>query len=372
MSIPRHIDKERFLDWALKMANEEHLQRHKEAIKSGEDGIKAWNPSPIRLLLFKTMAIAFGLLIGLLIGEIGLRAWLFGADVFDFRMFNSFRPIRNSGHIQSPDDLRVLYELKPNLDTWFKLQSLRTNSRGLRDKEYALTKLPDTYRVAVIGNSFTFGEGVAIENVYHSVLEDSLNALSDNLHYEFINFGVGGYNLLNYLGVIEQKAWAYKPDLILIGFNNSDTRLPPKSHGKKKCTGRKVRRLMHHSQIVRSINGIAKRTMRAWRRARQNELTKQVKFVTEMFAKFRTVSEQHHIPILIFYLTMKVAPPGENEWIQQLAAEHDFDFVDSSPVVDAVENIREFWIHSTDGHPNAVIHRKYAKVLMPYFFKVFN
>ena len=174
---------------------------------------------------------------------------------------------------------------------------------------------------------------------------------------------------MSYLGVIEQKALAYKPDLILIGFcGNNDHRPPPKSHGRKKFTGRKIRWLAHHSQIVRTINEVVK-IARGFASSRQIVETKHVKFVTEVFAKFRTVGEQHDIPILIFYLTMKDAPLGNNEWIQQVAASMNFDFVDSSPVVDAIENAREFWIHSTDGHPNAVIHRKYAKVLMPYFLK---
>lgn len=113
------------------------------------------------------------------------------------------------------------------MDDYFKMKPIKTNSRGLRDKEYPLEKPPGTYRVAVIGDSFTFGDGVNAEEVYHSILEERLNRLSDSLRFEFINFGLAGYDLLNYLGVVEHKAMAYDPDLILIGFcGNNDDDLP--------------------------------------------------------------------------------------------------------------------------------------------------
>ena len=70
----------------------------------------------------------------------------------------------------------------------------------------------------VIGDSFTMGSGVEIEKVYHSVVEEKLNEREDSVRYELINFGVGGYNLLNYSGVLEKKAVLYDPDFIVIGF----------------------------------------------------------------------------------------------------------------------------------------------------------
>ena len=41
-----------------------------------------------------------------------------------------------------------------------------TNSSGFRGKEFSFSKPKDTFRIAFIGDSFTFGEGVRLEDTY--------------------------------------------------------------------------------------------------------------------------------------------------------------------------------------------------------------
>jgi hypothetical protein len=69
--------------------------------------------------------------------------------------------------------------------------------------------------------------GVPIEDIYHSVLERSLDRRAEGgMGTEFINFGVGGYDFRDYMSVVKNKALQYEPDLILIGFcPNTDYRV---------------------------------------------------------------------------------------------------------------------------------------------------
>ena len=43
---------------------------------------------------------------------------------------------------------------------------IRINSRGLRDREHSSEPAPQTFRVAVIGDSFTAGLHVDLEEIY--------------------------------------------------------------------------------------------------------------------------------------------------------------------------------------------------------------
>ena len=152
------------------------------------------------------------------VSELATRIYYFGPDTFSYGKMKSFRPIFGAGVLQYSDHAEIGFELKPGLNTWFKLERLQTNSAGLRDKEYSFEKSLNTKRVAVVGDSYTLPSGVAIEEAWHSLLEAWMTENDKNRSFEFINFGVGGYDLTNYLGVIEHKVFAYDPDMILIGF----------------------------------------------------------------------------------------------------------------------------------------------------------
>lgn len=72
-----------------------------------------------------------------------------------------------------------------------KKYTVRTNNEGLRDYEYPLVKPAQNVRVALVGDSVTFGAGLNLEDTYAKQLERLLNN-----HYtkkiEVINFGASG------------------------------------------------------------------------------------------------------------------------------------------------------------------------------------
>jgi len=76
-----------------------------------------------------------------LILEQVVRFHLFGADSFNYQKMKTMGSIGKTGSLQKSRIPEVNYELKPNLDTYYKMASLKTNSRGLRDKEYSLKNL---------------------------------------------------------------------------------------------------------------------------------------------------------------------------------------------------------------------------------------
>ncbi len=95
--------------------------------------------------------------------------------------------------------------------------SVNTNSAGLRGlREIDLAKHPEGPRVAVIGDSFTFGDEVRDNEAYPSVLDELLPEA------EVINFGVHGYGHDQMLLLLREQVLSYQPDLVVLGFVRDD------------------------------------------------------------------------------------------------------------------------------------------------------
>ena len=134
-------------------------------------------------------------------------------------------PIRESGY----PDIRCL--LVPNLDSRFKMVGFRTNSLGHRDDELELPKPEGVFRIAVVGDSFVMGSGVELADCFHSRLEGSLAARFPASRFDCLNLGVGGFDLGDYVGVVERLVPGYDADLVLVGLCWNDCRTPPTPWG---------------------------------------------------------------------------------------------------------------------------------------------
>lgn len=116
------------------------------------------------------------------------------------------------------------WELIPNVKTIAKsydgeLINMNINSKGLRDSEYDYEKPPDVYRILVIGDSMTEGQGVRQEEIYSEVLEKRLGK-----NYEVITAGVKAYGTAHELAFLKKEGLKYNPNLIIIGFCVNDIR----------------------------------------------------------------------------------------------------------------------------------------------------
>jgi lysophospholipase L1-like esterase len=85
------------------------------------------------------------------------------------------------------------------------------NSRGMRDREYALAKEKNKKRIVVLGDSFTSGFGVPDNATFTKVMETILEN-----HTEVLNFGVNGYGPTQELLTLQTKAIKYSPDLVIM------------------------------------------------------------------------------------------------------------------------------------------------------------
>lgn len=94
------------------------------------------------------------------------------------------------------------------------------NSRGFRDKLYAVPKPAGTYRVCVVGDSMTLGLEVPLESTYPKLLEKALR--SEGRNVEVLNCGMSGTGTgQQYLG-FRQNIKPLQPDMLIVGYHLGD------------------------------------------------------------------------------------------------------------------------------------------------------
>ncbi|NWF39486.1 SGNH/GDSL hydrolase family protein [Mariprofundus sp. NF] len=121
----------------------------------------------------------------------------------------------------SPDHSGAMH--RPNAHGWHRSEGItyiRINSAGLRDREHSILKADNTYRIAIIGDSYAEALQVEIEETFWSKLESLLqqNSFADGKKIEVINFGVSGYGTADELLALQSRVWSYSPDMVLLAF----------------------------------------------------------------------------------------------------------------------------------------------------------
>lgn len=103
-----------------------------------------------------------------------------------------------------------------------------TNSWGFRGDDFFLTKPEKTFRIAVLGDSFTFGEGVDFKDIYSQKLVKLLKEkyVDEDIVFESYNFGVGGYNMEQTLLAFKEFALKTSPDAVVLGYTLNDAESP--------------------------------------------------------------------------------------------------------------------------------------------------
>lgn len=137
---------------------------------------------------FSALAVLLAVAIALAGLELGLRIYCAvkpNADVEFFRYANLMKA--------SNPDLHVGFMHQPNTKLRLMGVDVEINSRGFRDVEHPQQKAPGTTRLALLGDSVTFGWGVPYGQRYSELIAQRWNEASPN-KFELICTGHGNYN----------------------------------------------------------------------------------------------------------------------------------------------------------------------------------
>ena len=123
-------------------------------------------------------------------------------------------------------DLTRGYALRPNAEGWYRKEGeayVSINSDGLRDREHSLVKPRDSFRIAVLGDSYPEALSVRMEEAFWSVMQSKLQECAPAPRkIEVLNFGISGYGTAQELLTLREQVWKYSPDLVILAVTTNN------------------------------------------------------------------------------------------------------------------------------------------------------
>jgi hypothetical protein len=313
-------------------------------------------------------AVLFVLAIVLML-EVSLRVSVFNLDAFSYSRMNSYGLLIDSELAQRAENSDVFYELKPDLDAYFAGKKFVTNSQGLADKEYSLSKPENTFRAALVGSSWTMATSVELPDTYQAVLEEKLAESIAPRKAEIINFGVENYGLSEIVATVRYKALSYDPDMIIVAIT-AVTPLFLWEEDKPPFEPTPVVPAFWQSYLYSSVMELLgepayKRTKRPQVKVKRGGYMKQV---GRAFDEVYELTSANDIDVVILWLTHKGFNPTMVYTSSLLAAKNDFRFihahVDQIAAEQGMVGVRLVDNHAIN-HPNETGHWLIAE-------KIFN
>lgn len=177
----------------------------------------------------RLLVLALSTVASMLVLELVFRA-------LDLRGYHE-PPKRDWKHAILPVEERVpgvLFQFKPHAKVRFEYDSnpdgyfderngldYEMNSQGFRGAEWTDERTPGTERVLVLGDSFTFGEGVKLEDTF-CVRLASLLTKERGRRVEVINCGVSAWSTDSEIAFLEHRGLRTQPDLVLVAYVLND------------------------------------------------------------------------------------------------------------------------------------------------------
>ncbi|MBI4859472.1 MAG: SGNH/GDSL hydrolase family protein [Candidatus Riflebacteria bacterium] len=173
-------------------------------------------PSPWRNVRDGLLIVAVVVVLFVVLGEALVRVLNRDGHIHDLEVFKYARTLR----IDPPRDAPELHHMqRPGARAVLQGVTVQINSRGLRDVEHAAGPAKGVTRIVVLGDSVTFGWGVAMEDTYPRVLERRLNETSAPARYEVINAGVVDYPLSRIVAFYRRELASLRPAIVVVGFS---------------------------------------------------------------------------------------------------------------------------------------------------------
>jgi hypothetical protein len=270
------------------------------------------------------------------------------------------------------------------------------SSQGFRDAEHKVEKQRDSIRILGLGDSFTFGWGVSVEETFLKRLESLLHQATGK-DIETINRGVPGWGLTQHYLYLKTAGTQYTPDVTILAYFVDDLldlqeSLPPslQKQDRPKFQGQPL----HHSRLFNFLRSLARDVREKNRNkrithlydldARRAELSKKTRFLVsntqpeEIAQSVKTVddilSRIKHICVsngselvLLYIPDVAQLHHHENQYINQVLAglTHKLGilFVDMTPIFEQASALNTYYLWPKDLHTNAQGHFEIAKAL---------
>lgn len=321
----------------------------------------------MKKLLRKLLAAACVLLITLVSLEVAVRMWGIAQPSIYDPIYTTFDRIED-----------IPYVHKPNL-TQARARGLaiiNTDSLGLRATTAGSLygpKQSNEYRIAVIGDSCTFGEGVRnTEDTFAQVLEVVLNQPQQSVKVKVFNYGVSAYSVKEMAATLQYRALDIQPDLVVMVIVPSDfnlNRTPTVDESgylvSQTINQKKLSFVGHLGPVLRNIHlayvlrnlgeGLFSRPVNVMQVLSRGEIPESYQFVRQ----FKETAEQHGVSYTIVLL-----PLLGNSWgpVPDQLARDRITHIDLSFLMNEFTK-EEFMASRFDPHPSPAVHRRIGEEL---------
>jgi len=262
---------------------------------------------------------------------------------------------------------------------------IRTNSLGFREREIPPTS--DRYRIVVVGDSFTWGQGVDERDRFSDLIGDALGP-----RYEVFNFGRPGDNMPEHLEVLAQ-ALRVSPDFVLLQLyiNDFETASMQRPEPKPLLPARWDRTLERSSLLydllrdewatVQQQVGITDSYARYMERNLRDPASPNARLAYGQLGEFfdRARAAGVHVGCVLFPAPDSLGPYGRDypfgylhEGVRRICAEKQVPCLDLLPLYSTVADPRTLWVSPFDAHPNAMSHHRAAEQILSAFRSVWR
>jgi hypothetical protein len=228
------------------------------------------------------------------------------------------------------------------------------------------------YRAAVLGASYEMGAGVAGHLVYENLVEDRLNATLAGERFErfeLLNFSVGGYGLMQKVGLCQHRVFDFEPDAVFY-MSHSNEIVQSIKHfatvvGRGAEIPEELKRMFHEADLVRSP--VEQNIFRFYRFYRP--------FLEWGYRYIAEESRRHGaLPVWIFVpLNYEEREQRKDSTImpeERAAVARRLGFVTLSlEGVYGLEPVEDIVLNDWDGHPNHRGHRLLANKLYEVIYE---
>jgi len=287
--------------------------------------------------------------------------------------------------------------VKGKLITWG--HPVENNRFGYRERDFATPKPPGVFRIVILGDSLTWGAGLAPDERYSNLLEKSLNETYPVKKFEVLNFGIPGGPTIEERDILRKYREQVQPDLIIVGFCINDPQ--PKSQDysveRERFEARTARTLVSVRYrlgriglpaiavlIKNATYGFAEKTnmIPTWEVSLDRTYVKSSSewqaFVTAL-TDIKQMSDEMKLPAPIFAALNQGEKTGSDylkpdetinyfvKWTRQAEAaanEAGFKALDYEKEIPIELANDSLVINVLDGHPSAKLNQLYAKKLL--------
>ncbi len=263
--------------------------------------------------------------------------------------------------------------------SWDHRTDARANSHGFRTPEYTIAHPPETFRVVIVGDSITWGQGVRLPETFGVLLQEKLEQelAGRGLQAEVIAVGICGSRFSDNIIRLRSHVEQLEPDLVVFQYFPNDLDYLTSYRRPELLTS-----MAEHSNLLQAIQAFTERN-RFWEILEHciDQTSIEWRIFTDGLAELDRWRVETDTPVMIVsFPPFDWRADGGNfdgfteleEFSPMLRPPHDAMEQLDIPVLDLLETFRDkagrsfLCVSQQDGHPNSFAHSLVADAMLDF------